>query len=89
MGTIDKHISLQQALATETTLLARAKRINIEQKYPPHFRTFVAIGASMTKEELRAIEDIAERHSLLCNPFRTAHVVTSITFADSEEGSQG
>jgi hypothetical protein len=88
MGTIDKHLALQQALSKDTTLMARAKRINTEQKYPPHFRTFIAIGAPMTKDELRQIEDIAEAHGLLCNPFRTADVVTSITFADTEEGRQ-
>jgi hypothetical protein len=88
MNTIDKHLALQVALSSRTTLMSRAKRINTEQKYPPHFRTFIAIGAPMSKDELRSIEDIAEEHGLLCNPFRTADVVTSITFADTEEGRQ-
>lgn len=86
MGTIDKHLALQQALSTRTTLMARAQRINTEQKYPPHFRTFISINAPMTREELNAIDDIATEHGLLCNPFRTANVVTSITFSDTEEG---
>lgn len=85
MNTIDKHTAVMTALAERTTLLQRCKRINIEQKYPPYFRTFVAVQQQMETTELRAIEDIATEHGLISNPFRTGMVVSAITLVDMDE----
>lgn len=85
MNTMDKHLALMGALGEKTTLLQTCKRVNIEQKYPPYFRTFVAVQRDMTKDELRAIEDIAEQHTLNANAFRAGTTISAITFTDMDE----
>lgn len=85
MDTIDKHVVLMKTLAEKTTLLQVADRINIEQKRPPHFRTYVGIGKTMTKEAIRQVEDIADELTLTANVFRVADRVSAITFVDVDE----
>ncbi len=85
MQTSVKHTALITALAARTTLLQKMQRLTVEQKNPPHFRTFVAVGREMTKDELDTIEAIATEHLLDCNPFRAGGKVSTITFVDMDE----
>lgn len=85
MNTIDKHTALLKALADKTTLLQRCQRFTCEQKFPPYFRTFIAMGSKMEKKELDELDALAEEHALLCNPFRTPDGVSAITFVDYDE----
>lgn len=85
MESIAKHTALLTALSTKTTVTQRCKRINVEQKYPPFFRTFIAMQCTMERAELDAIEDIAQEHGLQSNPFRSGGLVSAITFTDTEE----
>lgn len=89
MNTIDKHTALMNALTQRTTLLQRCQRVTIEQKFQPYFRTFVAMGSKMERQELNDLEDIATEHGLLCNPFRTPEGVSAITFVDMDEKRPG
>lgn len=85
MHTIDKHTALMKALAERCTVLQTCKRINIEQKYPPHYRTFIAIQATMSREDLNKLEDIATEHLLECNVFKAGGMVSTVTFVDMDE----
>lgn len=85
MNTIDKHTAFLTALANKTTVLQRCQRLTVEQKFPPYFRTFVAMGSKMEKPELAELDTLAEEHSLLMNPFRTPEGVSAITFVDMAE----
>lgn len=85
MNTIDKHTALVQELAAKTTLLNRAERISIEQKHKPYFRTFIACGFEMSKEDVRKVEDIAEALTLHCNPHFAGGKLSSMSFTDMDE----
>lgn len=89
MHTIDKHTALMAALTENTTLLQTCQRISIEQKYPPYFRTYIAVGKPMSKEELRKVEDLAEGVTLHANAFHAGSNVNAITFVDMDEKPQG
>lgn len=89
MNTIDKHVALVKALADKTTLLQRCQRFTVEQKFAPYFRTFVAMGSKMERDELNQLDDLATEHGLLCNPFRTPEGVSAITFVDMDEKRPG
>lgn len=85
MNTIDKHTVLIKDLAEKTTLLQQAERISIEQKHKPWFRTFIACGFAMSKEEVRKVEDVAEALTLHCNPHYAGGKLSSISFTDMDE----
>lgn len=89
MNTFAKHVALVKALADKTTLLQRCQRFTVEQKFAPYFRTFVAMGSKMERDELNQLDDLATEHGLLCNPFRTPEGVSAITFVDMDEKRQG
>ena len=85
MHTVDKHMSLLRELSVKTTVLQLCERIQIEQKRPPHFRTYVAIGRDMEVDDVREVEDLAESLTLTANVFRVGNRVNAITFVDVDE----
>lgn len=85
MSTISKHLSFIAALDAAGDTVQRSGRISIEQKYAPHYRTFVLVGRDISREQLNSIDDVAVAHGLNMNPFRAGTDVTSITFTDREE----
>lgn len=85
MQTIDKHIAFLTKLASTSTILSRCQRFTVEQKVAPFYRTFVALGITMERDELNKLEDLAAEHGLNCNPFRAGSVVSTVTFTDMEE----
>jgi len=85
MHPIEKHTALLKELMEKTSLLQTCQRVSIEQKFPPFFRTYVAIGSPMDKAKVREIEDIAESLTLHANPFYAGPNVNAITFTDMDE----